>query len=245
MSKKDGNMYVTVSNNNVDAHSEHILESMLRQNILVVVSFRVRGNLRFLSHSEMMRLFQRACVRTGVDLAYSHGFNPHPKISLPLPRSVGIESDCELLSVRVDSAAPTFDSSNFKTRFSYQLPAGCQLLAVKVEAPNTSLQPSLVTYVLRINQTLPTEQLEARIKQLMSSKSLELERYIDKKDCTITKDVKPFLKSVELDGRKIVAECKITPAGSIRVGEIFKLLELDADNLAAPIRRTAIRWQRN
>jgi len=51
------------------------------------------------------------------------------------------------------------------------------------------------------------------------------------------------LKSIVLKDRCIVVECKISSAGSIRVEEILNLLELDVENLAAPIRRTSVRWQ--
>ena len=53
--------------------------------------------MRFLSHAETIRVFQRACVRAGVQIAYSQGFNPHQKMSLVPPRSVGVESNDDLL----------------------------------------------------------------------------------------------------------------------------------------------------
>ena len=70
------------------------------QNMSVIVKFGIKGNLRFLSHAETIRLFERACVRAGIKLVYSQGFNPHPKLSLPLPRTVGVESDDDLLYLR-------------------------------------------------------------------------------------------------------------------------------------------------
>ena len=71
----------------------------------MLVKFRIWGNLRFLSHAETMSVFQRACVRAGIPVRHSEGFNPRPRMSLPLPRSVGVESDDELL-VLVVSPAP-------------------------------------------------------------------------------------------------------------------------------------------
>ena len=51
------------------------------------------------------------------------------------------------------------------------------------------------------------------------------------------------MKSIKFDNADVVAECKISPAGSIRVDEILKLLELDYRMLEAPIRRTNVKWQ--
>ncbi|MBN2271219.1 MAG: DUF2344 domain-containing protein, partial [Sedimentisphaerales bacterium] len=64
----------------------------------MLLKFRIWGNLRFLSHAETMKVFQRACARAGLDVAHTEGFNPRPRLSLPLPRSVGVESDEELLA---------------------------------------------------------------------------------------------------------------------------------------------------
>ena len=70
--------------------------------MLLVVRFKIEGRLRFLSHVETLKLFQRACARAGLQVRYSEGFNPRPRLSLPLPRPVGVESQDELLCVRVE-----------------------------------------------------------------------------------------------------------------------------------------------
>ena len=56
-------------------------------------------------------------------------------------------------------------------------------------------------------------------------------------------DVRPYLKSIELNDAGISVECKISLAGSVRLDEILKLLELDYGMLSAPIRRTGVQWQ--
>jgi radical SAM-linked protein len=67
----------------------------------MAVRFRVVGPAAMLSHAEMSRVLQRACARADLPVRYSEGFNPHPKLSLPLPRPVGVESDDELLVARL------------------------------------------------------------------------------------------------------------------------------------------------
>jgi radical SAM-linked protein len=74
--------------------------------VSVLIKFKIEGSLRYLSHAETLRLFQRACARAGVNLQYSQGFNPRPKLSLALPRSVGVESDDEMLILRVQTPSP-------------------------------------------------------------------------------------------------------------------------------------------
>jgi len=212
------------------------------ETILLVIKFKLSGSLRFLSHAETVKVFQRACVRAGMKIQYSQGFNPRPKLSLPLPRSVGVETDEDLLCLRV---ARDPNESRIKARLSEQLPEGCELLSVSVEKTNASFQPCQATYVITVRQGYINDELETRIRRLLASESLNLQRRIDTKSSKFKNvDVRPFLKSIEFDNnRGIVVECKISSAGTIRVEEILKLLELDVEKLARPIRRTSVQWQ--
>jgi len=229
----------------------------------------------------MLKVFQRACIRAGIEIQHSQGFNPRPKLSLPLPRTVGIETDDDLLCLRVhvhDAScvlcrAKTTSSvvkgisepdntrntqyairDTIKASLSEQLPAGCELISVSLAKPEMSFQPCLATYVLPIRQEYVDDKLPARIERLIASESLNLQRQIDVRNSIRlggrnlkfrNVDVRPFLESVELDDKGIVVECVISSAGSIRVDEILNLLELDAEKLAAPVRRTNIEWKNN
>ena len=59
--------------------------------------FEKKGNAIWISHLDLMRLFQRAFKRAGYTLTHTQGFNPRPSVSIALPLSVGVESNCELL----------------------------------------------------------------------------------------------------------------------------------------------------
>ena len=59
--------------------------------------FEKTGRSVWISHLDLMRLFQRAFKRAGLKLKHTQGFNPRPSVSIALPLSVGVESECELL----------------------------------------------------------------------------------------------------------------------------------------------------
>jgi radical SAM-linked protein len=201
----------------------------------------------------MLRVFQRACVRAGISVLYSQGFNPRPKISLPLPRPVGVESDDELLCLRTavdpDELRVTSHESRIKAELFAQLPEGCELLSVSTARTVRSFQPCSATYVLAVRPEYLNEGLRARIERLLASESLNVQRH--KKNSKLKTqnsklknlDVRVFLKSIKMDDRGIIVQCNISSAGSIRVDEILRLLELDEDKLALPIRRTNVQWQ--
>jgi radical SAM-linked protein len=213
------------------------------ETIQLSIRFRISGSLRFLSHAETLKLFQRACARADMRLRYSHGFNPRPKLSLPLPRSVGVETDDDLLCLRLETSQQSCDTEQLKGGLSNQLPDGCELLDVEPAQTKVSFQPRQAAYIFALRPQCIGEQLKNRIKRVLASESLIIRRRVDAKGNIRTLDVRGFLKSIEFENENIVVECKITPAGSIRVEEILKLLELSVENLAAPVRRTSVQWQ--
>ncbi|TKJ37671.1 MAG: hypothetical protein CEE38_06260 [Planctomycetes bacterium B3_Pla] len=235
----------------------HIVAS--DETVLLVIKFKVGGDLRFLSHAETLRLFQRACVRAGINIRYSRGFNPRPRLSLPLPRSVGVESGDELLCLKVNkdiraqehkSTGDAYGlcSDDFCTSvaadLSAQLPDGCELVSVNIAPAGASFQPRSATYVLILHEEYLNEELRARIERLLASESLNVRRRTGARNSKSKNvDVRPFLTSLELNGRGIIVECRISPAGSIRIDEILNLLGLDESKLAAPIRRTNVKWK--
>ena len=66
------------------------------------ILFEKKGNAVWISHLDLMRLFQRAFKRGQLPLTHTQGFNPRPSVSIALPLSVGVESSCEMLDFELD-----------------------------------------------------------------------------------------------------------------------------------------------
>lgn len=71
--------------------------------------FEKTGNAVWISHLDLMRVFQRAFKRAGLPLTHTQGFNPRPSVSIALPLSVGTESYCELLDFDLDGEKVSCD----------------------------------------------------------------------------------------------------------------------------------------
>ena len=82
----------------------HISPGVAHTNHAVLLTFAVKGDLRFISHRDTVRMLTRALARSGLPVAYSQGFNPHAKISLLLPRPVGMATDGDLAVVLLREA---------------------------------------------------------------------------------------------------------------------------------------------
>lgn len=67
--------------------------------------FEKTGSSVWISHLDLMRVFQRSFKRAGLPLTHTQGFNPRPSVSIALPLSVGVESFCELLDFDLNGDA--------------------------------------------------------------------------------------------------------------------------------------------
>jgi radical SAM-linked protein len=213
------------------------------------IRFRVEGLPCFLSHAETQRVLERACVRAAVPIRYSEGFNPHPRLSLPLPRPVGVQSDDELLVARLTSDGipaedrPAWEAATQQALGS-QLPEGITVFAVTLAASNAAFHPQSADYILplRATDTGRMDRLRDRIGNVMASSTCLVERSVPESPRTRPIDVRPYLAEIRLEGMNLVVRHKITTAGSIRLEEIMQLFGLQAQDLAGPVRRTNVTW---
>ena len=90
--------------------------------------FEKKGNAIWISHLDLMRVFQRSFKRAGLPLTHTQGFNPRPSVSIALPLSVGIESSCELLDFDLDGEP--IPEAEIKCRLNEKLVEGVRVLDV-------------------------------------------------------------------------------------------------------------------
>ena len=89
--------------------------------------FAKEGNAVWISHLDLMRVFQRAFRRAGMLLKHSQGFTPHAYVSILLPLSVGVSSQCEILDSELDPSDTT-PAAEIPARLNACLPAGIRIL---------------------------------------------------------------------------------------------------------------------
>lgn len=89
--------------------------------------YKKQGNAKYISHLDMVRVFNRVFRRGGIPVAYSEGFNPHPKISFALPLSVFYESECEIL---IFSVTEEISETELFEKFNNVMPEGLQIISV-------------------------------------------------------------------------------------------------------------------
>src|SRR5438105_2925235 len=98
----------------------------------LVVRYAKRGKMRFASHRDVARAFERGVRKAGLPIAYSAGFTPHPKISYPGGAPTGVASEAEYLSLALTSPQ---DADAVRERLDAVLPDGIDVVDVTQEAP--------------------------------------------------------------------------------------------------------------
>ncbi len=101
----------------------------------VRLEFSKTGKAKFISHLDLNRTFKTAFTRAKVPIWYTNGFNPHPKMVFSLPLSLGAESVCEFLDIRV---LPVVDCDKIKSSLNANLPEDIQIK--RVYKPETKLE---------------------------------------------------------------------------------------------------------
>ena len=101
----------------------------------VRICFRKVGDLQYISHLDLQRTFARVLVRAKIPMWYTQGFNPHAKVIFGLPLSVGTESECEFIDLRLDR---DISPAEVKDRLNRELTAEMQIL--EAYEPSTKFQ---------------------------------------------------------------------------------------------------------
>ena len=136
------------------------------------VRFGRGPEVKFISHLDVMRFWERAFRRARIPLAYSEGFSPHPRISLAAPLPVGVTSEAELMDVMISRwISPQW----FTDTVNQQLTPGFGILGVFSISPTlSSLQSRLryAEYRVEVTTDKETHDVESAISRLLSLESL-------------------------------------------------------------------------
>ena len=140
------------------------------------VRYAKRGRLRFTSHRDFSRAFERAVFRARIPMAYSSGFNPHPRISYAGAAPTGSASEAEYLEIAL---AEVVTPDSVRAALEEALPDGLDILEV-VESPGGSLADRLVASRWTLEVATPLDRADAAVAQFLATESVPVERMTKK-----------------------------------------------------------------
>jgi len=100
---------------------------VLSENKTVRIKFSKKGKLKYISHLDLGRTFKVCFKRSGIPIKYTEGFNPHAKMVFALTVSVGSESECEYLDIKITKA---MRRDEFVNRLALALPQDIKIIDV-------------------------------------------------------------------------------------------------------------------
>ena len=164
--------------------------------------FEKTGNAVWISHLDLMRLFQRAFKRAGLPLTHTQGFNPRPSVSIALPLSVGVESVCELLDFTLDGEEIACEE--ICQRLNEMLVPGVRVREVYDTGKKLKELAFLeCTVTLEYDQGVPQNACK-KLQALFASDSLIVPK--KGKNGVQDQDIIPMIKSLEITG---AGECEL------------------------------------
>lgn len=157
--------------------------------------FEKKGNAVWISHLDLMRLFQRAFKRAGLHLKHTQGFNPRPSVSIALPLSVGVASRCELLDFEIEDEGVTCEE--IVSRLNTALIDGVRVLQVYEDGRKQKEIALLRCYVdLHYQKQVPAE-AKAALEALFTRETLIVQKH--SKNGVADQDIIPLVKNLELE----------------------------------------------
>lgn len=155
--------------------------------------FEKRGKAVWISHLDLMRLFQRAFKRAELPLTHTQGFNPRPSVSIALPLSVGVESVCELLDFELEGME--ISCEEIGTRLNRCLVEGVRVLEVYPEGRKLKHLAYLQCVLdLQYDRAVSQNDVEA-ITELFSRQEIIVEK--KSKNGITQQNIAPMIQSLE------------------------------------------------
>jgi len=196
----------------------------------VLFRFSKEGEARFLSHHDLIRLFERALRRAALPVRMTRGFNPHPKFAILSALPVGFEADCDALEVHLDEPVPPDEALR---RLGAQLPTGVALRSAQAIEPGARLAVVGSAYQIALPEGL--EVREADVERLLASDHAVVERANGKR-----LDIRPAIASLEVKGRVVNLALRHAEGGTPRPSEVLAALSGKPAPPLARVRRTRL-----
>ena len=185
----------------------------------IQVKFIKQGSLRFISHHNLMKLFERAIRRARISVKMSEGYNPRPKIAYPLALPVGIKGIDEKLEMEL---CEQMEVSELETRLKKQLPENMQITSVEPITSKVKSTVKDVTYVvIPKNGKMPEA---GKTDELLSKDDVIIQRKGKKRAFNI----RPSVERINTDSQSIDLDLKMTLEGMARPEEVLLQLGLKA-----------------
>jgi radical SAM-linked protein len=186
----------------------------------VRIRFRKDGDLRLVSHHDLMRTFERMLRRAALPVSNTSGFHPKPRLIFALSLPLGVAGCGEVAELELKDAV---EPADILERLNGQAPAGLEILTVERINPKAGAQVRRAGYRIALPSGRAAE-LPERIAALLSADECWVERTRPQHR---RYNLRPYLDQLRLEPDALEMDLLVTPTGTARAEEVLQLLGLD------------------
>lgn len=168
------------------------------------IKFSKEGIMKYIGHLDMMRYFQKAFRRSGIDIAYSQGFSPHQLISFAAPLGVGLTSRGEYMDIMANSS---FDSQTMVDLLNKEMVEGVKILScrrIDDETKNSNAMAILAAADYEIEFSDPRdfdEAVKSAFTAFMDQEHIQVTKKTKKSQREV--DIRPLIYGYEVHDHKV------------------------------------------
>lgn len=191
--------------------------------VKVRIKFKKFGPVRFIGHLDVMRFFQKAIRRAGLDIAYTGGFSPHQIMTFAAPLGVGLESNGEYMDIEVHSLTSCQDVVD---RLNAASVYGIEIISARVlpeEAGNAMASVAAASYTVRFREGRgPKADIEQVLPGFLAKEKIPFTK--ETKKGTRELDLRPGIYELKWDGAAFFMLVDASSAGNIKPGQVLEAL---------------------
>lgn len=198
----------------------------------IISKYSKTGNLKYISHLDVLRFIQRSVKRANIPAKYSEGFNPHMKTSFGFPLSLGNESVGEYFELELNEK---IELEDFVLKMNHVLPKEMQILNAEYTDGEESIMArcAFVEYLINIEfDNLNVDSLNEYFDEMLQTGVIYKRKKKNKKKKMIEKEINTrdfikYLKAKKISDKKACIEVVFltTETGSMKTNEFMKLIE--------------------
>lgn len=183
-----------------------------------LLKFTKEGEIRYISHLDLLRVFQRAFRRTTIKMKYSQGYNPHARIGFTMPLSLGFESTGEYVDIEIESEhTPEMMISELNS----SMPRGLRILeCIPLKETGKTASAAAVVYAAylaeyRGDDPEAADRIRAGIRSFLEQETITVVKYSKKKKKDIESEIRPLIHSMSSvsDSRLLISMMLRTGSG--------------------------------
>jgi radical SAM-linked protein len=192
--------------------------------------FRKGGDLRLVSHHDLMNVFERMLRRAALPVAQTQGFHPQPRLVFALSLALGVAGAKEVVDLELTEP---LDADNIHKRLASQAPAGLDILSLRSLEGKSSSLVRRAFYSLPLALPVQGEppipdndplELFNRCQNLLAQTHLWIER---SRPQPRKLDIRPYLSELTVHDNRLELAVWVTPTGTARPEEFARLLGLE------------------